>query len=93
MTFAGASGTMSGSVFSFSFPGPASAAVVFPKDVRALIYTSRQKDVPLALLEAVDRVNEAQKRVLVKKIRKHYGDGSEGKDLRHLGPGLQAADG
>jgi UDPglucose 6-dehydrogenase len=59
--------------FQFLFPGAGYGGSCFPKDVRALIYTSRQKDVPLNLLESVDRVNEAQKRVLVKKIRKHYG--------------------
>jgi UDPglucose 6-dehydrogenase len=59
--------------FQFLFPGAGFGGSCFPKDVRALIYTSRQKDVSPALLEAVDRVNEAQKRVLVKKIRRHYG--------------------
>jgi len=34
---------------------------------------SRQLRMPLHLMEAVDRVNEAQKQVLVKKIRDHYG--------------------
>jgi len=34
---------------------------------------SRSSKVPLLLLEAVDRVNEAQKRVLFQKIRKHFG--------------------
>src|SRR5262249_29990674 len=42
--------------------------------VRALIFTSRQADLPLHLMEAVDRVNEAQKRVLFQKVRRHYGD-------------------
>ena len=32
-------------------------------------------------MEAVDRVNEAQKQVLVHKIRKHYGDALRGKTL------------
>ena len=59
--------------FQFLFPGAGFGGSCFPKDVRALIYTSRRNDMPLALLEAVDRVNDAQKRVLVKKIRKHYG--------------------
>jgi UDPglucose 6-dehydrogenase len=59
--------------FQFLFPGAGYGGSCFPKDVRALICTSRQHDLPLHLLEAVDRVNEAQKRVLVEKIRKHYG--------------------
>jgi UDPglucose 6-dehydrogenase len=67
--------------FQFLFPGAGFGGSCFPKDVRALIYTSRQKDVPLALLDAVDRVNEAQKRVLVKKIRRHYGSALKEKTL------------
>jgi UDPglucose 6-dehydrogenase len=67
--------------FQFLFPGAGYGGSCFPKDVRALIYTSRQKDVPLALLEAVDRVNEAQKRVLVKKIRRHYGSALKEKTI------------
>src|SRR5438132_3737523 len=67
--------------FQFLFPGAGFGGSCFPKDVRALIYTSRQNDLPLALLEAVDRVNEAQKRVLVKKIRKHYGSALREKTL------------
>jgi UDPglucose 6-dehydrogenase len=59
--------------FPFLFPGPGYGGSCFPKDVRALMHLARQQDQPLHLLEAVDRVNEAQKRVLFEKIRKHYG--------------------
>jgi UDPglucose 6-dehydrogenase len=59
--------------FQFLFPGAGFGGSCFPKDVRALVHMSRQLDLPLPLMEAVDRVNEAQKRVLVSKIRKHYG--------------------
>ena len=60
--------------FQFLFPGAGFGGSCFPKDVRALIFTSRQADLPLHLMEAVDRVNEAQKRVLFHKVRRHYGD-------------------
>jgi UDPglucose 6-dehydrogenase len=59
--------------FQFLFPGAGYGGSCFPKDVRALIATARQFDMPLQLMEAVDRVNEAQKQVLFAKIRKHYG--------------------
>jgi UDPglucose 6-dehydrogenase len=59
--------------FQFLFPGAGYGGSCFPKDVRALIATAHHLDVPLTLMEAVDRVNEAQKQVLVRKIRKHYG--------------------
>ena len=60
--------------FQFLFPGAGFGGSCFPKDVRALIFTSRQADMPLHLMEAVDRVNEGQKLVLFQKIRQHYGD-------------------
>ena len=46
---------------------------------------------PRAMMEAVDAVNEAQKHVLVHKIREHFGDDAGGQDAGGLGPGLQAA--
>ncbi len=67
--------------FQFLFPGAGYGGSCFPKDVRALIHTAQQKDVSLAVLEAVDHVNEAQKRVLVKKIRKHYGSALKEKTI------------
>jgi UDPglucose 6-dehydrogenase len=59
--------------FQFLFPGAGYGGSCFPKDVRALMSMSRRLDVPLKLMEAVDQVNEAQKRVLFRKICKHYG--------------------
>jgi UDPglucose 6-dehydrogenase len=67
--------------FQFLFPGAGFGGSCFPKDVRALMYTSRQGDMPMHLIEAVDRVNEAQKRVLVQKVRKHYGTELKAKTL------------
>jgi UDPglucose 6-dehydrogenase len=59
--------------FQFLFPGPGFGGSCFPKDIRALMHTARQNHLPLRLLDAVDQVNEAQKRVLVNKIKGHYG--------------------
>lgn len=59
--------------FQFLFPGAGYGGSCFPKDVRALISISHQRDVPLHLMESVERVNEAQKQVLVRKVRKQYG--------------------
>src|SRR6202030_4114405 len=50
-------------------------------DVRALLSMSTRTDVPLKLMEAVDQVNEAQKRILFRKIRAHYGTELKGKTL------------
>jgi UDPglucose 6-dehydrogenase len=59
--------------FQFLFPGVGYGGSCFPKDVRSMLAMGRELKAPLHLLEAVDQVNEAQKRVLVEKIRKHYG--------------------
>jgi UDPglucose 6-dehydrogenase len=67
--------------FQFLFPGAGYGGSCFPKDIRALIYLSNQKDTPTRLMDAVDQVNEAQKQVLVRKIRGHYGDALKGKTL------------
>ena len=53
----------------FLYAGPGYGGSCFPKDVKALVRTGRQADHPLELLEAVDRVNEAQKCVPVQKLR------------------------
>jgi UDPglucose 6-dehydrogenase len=60
--------------FQFLFPGAGFGGSCFPKDVNALICMARELDTPAHLLEAVDRVNTAQKRVLFHKIQQHYGD-------------------
>jgi UDPglucose 6-dehydrogenase len=59
--------------FQFLFPGAGFGGSCFPKDVHALIHMSRQTDTPLHLMESVNRVNDAQKHVLGRKIRRHYG--------------------
>jgi UDPglucose 6-dehydrogenase len=67
--------------FQFLFPGPGYGGSCFPKDVNALIHTGKEHDVSLTLMEAVDRVNEAQKQVLARKVRAHYGEKLPGKTL------------
>jgi UDPglucose 6-dehydrogenase len=67
--------------FQFLFPGAGYGGSCFPKDVRALISMASAIDLPLHMMEAVDRVNEAQKRVLVSKVRKYYGSGLNEKTL------------
>ena len=59
--------------FQFLFPGVGFGGSCFPKDVRALTYTAKQKGVPFFLMEAVEKVNEIQKGVLFRKIRQQYG--------------------
>ncbi len=58
----------------FLFPGPGYGGSCFPKDVKALIRTASQAGVPIDILEAVEAVNERQKRLLAGKLRSHLGD-------------------
>jgi UDPglucose 6-dehydrogenase len=67
--------------FQFLFPGSGYGGSCFPKDVRALIAMSRELEAPLRMMEAVDEVNEAQKRVLYRKIQAHYGTALKDKTL------------
>jgi UDPglucose 6-dehydrogenase len=67
--------------FQFLSPGVGYGGSCFPKDTRALIYLSREMGVPSLLMEAVDRVNEAQKRVLTAKVREHFGSNLAGRTL------------
>jgi UDPglucose 6-dehydrogenase len=67
--------------FQFLFPGAGFGGSCFPKDVRALIAMAKQLGVQTHVMQAVDRVNEAQKQVLARKIKEHYGDGLKGKTL------------
>jgi UDPglucose 6-dehydrogenase len=67
--------------FQFLFPGAGYGGSCFPKDVRALISTGRHHDLNLHVMEAVDRVNEAQKQVLFHKINEHFGSALAGRTL------------
>jgi UDPglucose 6-dehydrogenase len=67
--------------FPFLFPGVGFGGSCFPKDVHSLMHMARRLDVPVDLMEAVNRVNEAQKHVLVHKVRRHYGSALRDKTL------------
>ena len=56
----------------FIFPGVGYGGSCFPKDLRAMI-SMREQGLDLPLLGAVEQVNERQKRVLVEKVRRHFG--------------------
>ncbi len=67
--------------FQFLFPGAGYGGSCFPKDISALISMARGLDLPCPLITAVDEVNTAQKKVLGRKIRHHFGSGLPGKTL------------
>ncbi len=56
--------------------------LLFPRDIRQLlIHLANTAGLSADMMEAVDRVNDRQKQVLVGKIRKHYGDALKDKTL------------
>ena len=63
----------------FLFPGPGYGGSCFPKDVKALAQTARTNGSPLRILEAVESVNDGQKRRLMAKLRMALGDDMRGK--------------
>ena len=60
--------------YPFLFPGAGYGGSCFPKDVKALVATAREHGIEFDLLRAVERTNERQKKVLIAKAVKHYGD-------------------
>ncbi|MCH7412038.1 UDP-glucose/GDP-mannose dehydrogenase family protein [Belliella sp. R4-6] len=63
----------------FIYPGVGYGGSCFPKDVKAIIKTGKQYGYELNVLQAVEEVNDAQKHVLVKKVKQHFGDDLKGK--------------
>ena len=76
--------------FHFLYPGAGYGGSCFPKDVKAVVRTAADAGIDLQLLAAVERVNEAQKRVLVDKIVRRFGENLAGRTLRGLGARVQA---
>ncbi len=62
---------------SFLFPGVGYGGSCFPKDVRSLISVGRQHGYSLKVMQAVEEVNEFQKRLLVEKMIRFYALKSE----------------
>jgi UDPglucose 6-dehydrogenase len=69
----------------FLHAGPGFGGSCFPKDVRALIHTAHDSDVPLRIIEAVSAVNETRKRAMARKVSAVCGGSLRGKAIAVLG--------
>ena len=56
----------------FLFAGVGYGGSCFPKDVKALVKTAQEHEYEFKILRAVDEVNERQKRLIVKKMLRHF---------------------
>jgi len=78
--------------YQFIYPGMGYGGSCFPKDVKALIDTSRQYEFEPQLLASVDEVNNRQKHVLSRKVLDYFAPqgGVKGKTLAIWGLAFKA---
>ena len=67
--------------FHFIYPGCGYGGSCFPKDVRALLNMARENEMSSLLIQAVDVVNENQKRVLFRKVEAVFKGQLKGKNI------------
>ncbi|MBA3679932.1 MAG: UDP-glucose/GDP-mannose dehydrogenase family protein [Bacteroidetes bacterium] len=63
----------------FIYPGVGYGGSCFPKDVKALIKTAKEKNYDMRILNAVEAVNDNQKEVLFNKVKTHFKGDLKGK--------------
>jgi UDPglucose 6-dehydrogenase len=64
---------------SFLFPGVGYGGSCFPKDVKALVRTLSAAGIDAGILEAVERVNDEQKRLLAEAVVAQFGEDLSGR--------------
>ncbi len=65
----------------FLFAGAGFGGSCFPKDLRALAQTARTHDIRLGIVEAAEKANDRQKRVLGERVIAHFAGTLEGKRI------------
>ena len=63
----------------FIYPGVGYGGSCFPKDVKALIKSAKEKGYDMRILNSVEDVNESQKEVLFNKVKTHFKGDLKGK--------------
>src|SRR5205823_6693928 len=69
----------------FLHAGPGFGGSCFPKDLRALIKTAHDHDLPMRILEAVEAVNDTRKRAMARKVSSIFSGVLRGKTVAILG--------
>ena len=69
----------------FLHAGPGFGGSCLPKDVRALIKTAQDHDVPMRILEAAETVNDMRKRAMARKVSSAFAGVLRGKTVAVLG--------
>jgi UDPglucose 6-dehydrogenase len=65
--------------YSFIYPGAGYGGSCFPKDIKAIIHTAKQAGVEPMVLNAVEKRNQRQKRLIFDHILDKYGSDLNGK--------------
>ncbi|RQO30485.1 UDP-glucose 6-dehydrogenase [Taibaiella sp. KBW10] len=65
----------------FLYAGVGYGGSCFPKDVKALVNIGLENKKPMRLLEAVEAINEDQKKVIFNKISRYFGAELQGKTI------------
>lgn len=71
--------------YSFLYAGPGFGGSCFPKDIRALGMYAKINGYEMPIIEALEKVNERQKRVMGLKILDHFKHDLKGKTIGILG--------
>jgi UDPglucose 6-dehydrogenase len=64
---------------SFLYAGTGYGGSCFPKDTRALMQTAQQHGSQMQLVDATERVNQAQRQVLSRRVMSHFGGDLHGR--------------
>ena len=74
----------------FLYPGPGYGGSCFPKDVKALVFTSKENGMNFKIVEAVEAVNKEQKKYMAQKVLKHFNNDLKGRTFVLWGTAFKA---
>lgn len=74
----------------FLYPGPGYGGSCFPKDVKALIQTAKEKGMELKIVDATEKVNDRQKLYMFDKMKSYFNGELSGKTFAFWGVAFKA---